>query len=253
MPNPRRLLVALVCLGTLSALPSPAPAKTDESLLQRLFRLLRPAAKYEGRLSDVLAKATQRSGVADTLPRVLFVDRRSGTVLEWVRGRGSVEPVVCPDGRTVVLRRGSNLERAQVGIDSGKVRLPDAGTPVAGAVARQLFACTQVVGAPPGTWEIWIETAAGELRTVKMGTAAASPAEVPQPFRADPQGDVGPALRKLQGVRADGLCAQVRDARLVVETSGTTDVKSLSLPMPVTGDPAWLGDSDWIVVTGLLD
>jgi hypothetical protein len=86
-----------------------------------------------------------------------------------------------------------------------------------------------------------------------LGTAAASPAEVPQPLRADPQGDVGPALRKLQGVRADGLCAQVRDARLVVETSGTTDAKSLSVPMPVTGDPAWLGDSDWIVVTGLLD
>jgi hypothetical protein len=39
----------------------------------------------------------------------------------------------------------------------------------------------------------------------------------------------------------------------VVEASGTTDAKSLSLPMPVTGDPAWLGDSDWIVVTGLLD
>jgi hypothetical protein len=240
-------------MSLLAGMPALSHAEVDEGLLQRLFRLIRPSGTYEGRLSDVLAKATQRSGIADTLPRVLLVDHRTGGIVEWVRGRGAVEPVVCPDGRTLVVRRGTRIERTEITIANGQAIPPGGATPVPDILVRQIFGCAPVPGEDATTWDLWVENTAGEFLTVRLSKGTASVGVLPDAFRSDPPRDAGLALRRLQGIRTDGLSAMVRDAKLVVERYNATGTSSGPLPvqMPVTGDPAWLGDTDWIVVTGL--
>lgn len=250
-----RGVATAVLASVLAGTPALSIAEADEGLLQRLFRLLRPSGKYEGRLSDALARATQRSGIADTLPRVLLVERRTGETIEWVQGRGTVEPVVCPDGRTLVVRRGTRIERTEVKIADGRVLAPAAASAVPGTTVRQIFGCMPIAGNGAGSWELWVETAAGEFLTVRLTRSAASLGAPPDASWDDPFRETGLALRRLQSIRADGLSATVRDARLVVERYDGTGSGSVSLPvpMPVTGNPAWFGDTDWIVVTGLQD
>ncbi len=254
MASARWVVATALLMSLLAGAPAPSYAEADESLLQRLFRLLRPSGKYKGRLSDVLAKATQRSGgIADTLPRVLLVNRRSGETVEWVRGRGTVEPVVCPDGRTLVVRRGSRIERTEITITNGRALVPGAATPLPDIMVRQIFGCTPVAGGDARSWDLWVENIAGEFLTVRLTKGTSSLGVLPEAFRSDPPRDTGLALRRLQGIRADGLTAMVRDAKLVVEFYKDTGSSSTPLPvqMPVTGDPVWLGESNWIVVTGL--
>jgi hypothetical protein len=240
-------------ISVLAAAPALSYADVDEGLLQRLFRLVRPSGKYDGRLSDVLAKATQRSGIANTLPRVLLVHGDTGESVEWIRGRGAVEPVVCPDGRTLVLRRGTRVERTEVTITNGQLVLPAAASAVSDVAVRQIFGCTPAPGEKGNSWQLWVENAAGQFQTLRFSGDTSSVGTLPDAFRSDSPGDTCLALRKLQGVRSDGVSAMVRDGRLVLEPPNGSRTVALPVRMPVTGTPAWLGDTGWLVVIGLQD
>lgn len=260
MAKSNRIVCVAMSLSLLIGMPALSHAEVDESLLQRLFRLIRFGSTYEGRLSDVIAKST-RSGNANTLTRILLVNHQTGETIEWMDGRGAVEPLVCPDGCTLVVRRGEKIERTEIKIANGQVvSMPEAETIPADIDVRQIFGCTPIAEKDATTWNLWAETKAGEIKTVQLGKGASLIGDLPKAFRSDPPGDVGRALRKLQGIRSDGLSAMVNNDRLVVKPyndSGTnSSVLLVSMPVtgdpvPVTGDPAWLGNTDWIVVTGL--
>jgi hypothetical protein len=250
-PDARPVLAALASL--LLCLPAWVGAAPNESLLQRLYRLVRPDAKNEMRLSDFLSKATQRSGATQMLPRVLLVNQRTGSAVEWARGRGAADPLVCADDRTLVLRRGSAVETSTIArSDAGPPSL-SAPQPLAGLVVRQVFACTFSVTRSSGL-DLWFESSDGAVTTLPL--QGGQPVAVPEAQRAEHTRENGLALRSLQGLRADGLSATVRDGRLVLEresAAATGGSRLLPLDMLVAGEPAWVGDSDWLVVTGLQD
>jgi hypothetical protein len=245
MPKTRLAVTAVIAL--LAGMPSLAHAEAGEGLLQRLYRLFHPDTAYQGSLTEVVQRSTLRSISRGALSRVLIVHRQTGESIEWVAGRGAVEPLVCPDGRTLIVRRGAGIERAYVRIDNGRAEAPGAATTLSGVRARQIFGCTKAAGSG---WDLWLENAKGELQSLRLNGEAATPGGVPEAFRSDPPYEVGPSLRRLQGVRADGLAAMVRNSMLVIDSSHDGATQTVPLGMPVTGDAAWLGDSDWIVVTG---
>jgi len=241
----------MVAIALIAGTPVYSYAEAGEGLLQRLYRLIHHDAAYQGRLTEVVQRATLKSSNRGLLPRVLFINGRSGEVIEWIKGKGSVEPLICPDGLTLVVRRGSTIERAYVNMVNGQVEAPGAATQLTGVEARQIFGCTLAEGGE-GVWDVWLENQKGELQTLRINRESTSLAGVPVAFRSDPPEDVGRALRKLQGIRADGSAAMVRNSSLIIEgLLGGKGTQTVQVPVPVTGDAAWLGQSDWVVVTGL--
>jgi hypothetical protein len=241
---------AMAAIALIAGTPVYSYAEAGEGLLQRLYRLVHHDAAFQGRLTEVVQRATLKSTNKGLLPRVLFINGRSGEVIEWVKGKGSVEPLICPDGRTLVVRRGSTIERAYVNMVNGQVEAPVEATKLPGVEARQIFGCTLAEG-DEGSWDVWLENQKGELQTLRFNRESTLLAGVPAAFRFDPPEDVGRALRKLQGIRADGLVAMVRNSSLVIEDNPGKATQTVQVPVPVTGDAAWLGQSDWLVVTGL--
>lgn len=253
-----------VLAGALSALPTIAGALADEPLLTRLYRLIRPGAsqgqhdkkqsQQNKRLSDFLARATQRGAPTESLTRILLIDVRTGARFEWVRGRGATEPVICPDRRTLVVRRGNTAVTSTIDLATPGAPKFTEPTPVADLVVRQIFACTHSAARNAGP-DLWIERDTGDVATVSLLTTPRIEGPVPEALRAEWSDNSGPALRRFQGLRADGLAAVALDGRLVLEreVDGHVESRILAIDMPVAGDPAWLGDSDWLVVTGLKD
>lgn len=243
------LSAALVCHGAGGAAPA------DESLLQRLYRLVRPAAKPPHRLSDFLTRATQRSGDTQTLPRVLLVNQRTGSSTEWVRGRGAVEPLICSDGLTLVMRRGDKVQTSTV--TQSETAPPSLSPPqtLVDLVVRQLFACTRAIDGGTGL-DLWFESADGVMKTIALQAVLVKPADIPPGLASATVRESALTLRRIQSLREDGLSAMVRDGQLVLEREDGTNggaPRTLALPMPVEGDPAWIGGGDWLIVTGLQD
>lgn len=232
-----------------------AGTPVDESLLQRLYRLVRPAAKPPQRLSDFLTKATQRSGDTQTLPRMLLVNQRTGSSIEWVRGRGAVEPLVCSDGLTLVMRRGNHVQTSTV--TQSEAAPPSLSPPqtLVDLVVRQVFACTRTIDGGTGL-DLWFEGADGVVKTVALGAAPAKPVDVSPALASATARESALALRRMQSLREDGLSVMVRNGQLVLEREDVPNgsgTRPLMLPMPVEGDPAWLDGGDWLIVTGLQD
>lgn len=252
MGNLKSMAVLMLLSNILIGTPLKSFAEVDESLLQRMFHLIRPTGKYEGRISDVVVKATQKSGTMGMLPRVLLVNHANGETIEWVRGRGSVDPVVCPDGRTLMVRRGTRIERTELTFTGGRLTEPGEGLPVTQAAIRQLYGCTESIDGG-GSWDVWIENVEGEFMTIHLEKDRLSLSPLPEKFQSDSPGDSSLALRRLQGIRSDGLTVMVLGGKLTVEQQVDNHliVSPMPLNMPVTGAPVWLGDTDWIVVTGL--
>lgn len=243
------LSAALVCHAASAAAPA------DESPLQRLYRLVRPAAKPPQRLSDFLTKATQRSGDTQTLPRLLLVNQRTGSSTEWVRGRGAVEPLVCSDGLTLVMRRGDQVQTSTV--TQSETAPPSLSPPqtLVNLVVRQVFACTRAIDGGTGL-DLWFEGTDGRVKTIALRAVPAKPADIPPTLASPTARESALTLRRMQSLREDGLSAMARDGQLVLEredgTNGSAS-RPLVLPMPVEGDPAWIGGGDWLIVTGLQD
>jgi hypothetical protein len=223
----------------------------DETLLQHIFRLLHPFGTYHGPLSNAVAKATQKGGLSDTLPRVLVVKWPTGVSLEWAPLRGAVEPVVCPDARTVMVRRGDALEYATIDVSSEPVRLSAVSTSIRTPGVRKLYGCTQSGASKQLKTELWVESTNGEIGIVKTDVQNSSISPLPVDTNTFPAMFAATAVQKLQSVRGDGTSVYVRGKSLVfaAPAQGGESSAVVTAPFPFDGTPAWVGDSDYLVVT----
>ncbi|BBO93110.1 hypothetical protein [Desulfosarcina ovata] len=249
----RRLGLSVLLIGCVLH-PLAGLGEDNEPMLQRLFSWMRPFGHYEGRLSDAVAKSTQKSGMSDTLSRVFLVGADSSAIIEWIPGRGADDLVTCPDGHTVFLRRGKVIEVADFKGSGNELRIPDTATPITGIRVKTLYGCITTTPETVNGQSLWIEREAGTHGLMDYADGRLKDRPLPRELQAYPPETIGSALRKLQGIRADSRHAWVRDQKLLLGEAGNDDrARIVDSDFPFSGYPAWLGYSDILMVIGLMD
>lgn len=247
-----KLGACIACLIWL--LPEISFAIPDESLLHRLFRMIRPKSQYTGSLSSAFFWATQKDGSQqdNSLSALFFVDVNSGSVVEWKRGRGSEEPAACPDGKMVFVRRGNHIEAISINWVGKILELPDTESAVNDLRAQQLFSCTIVDTADGIGYLLWLQAESNEFVSVRLdGPKARVTQRLVDKFRESNPQEVAAIMRKLQAMRGDGASAIVRDNHLEISRlPDGRDSRAIHSEVNFIGTPAWLGDSNIVVATG---
>ena len=246
---PKAVPSIVVCLAFVTAI---CHANPDEGLLQKLFRLFRPAGTYEGRLSDAVTNST-KSADASLLPRVYIINVETGENVEWALGRGAVDPVVCPGGLSLFIRRGTHLEEGAIDFSANKLDSSSRPTRIESVEVQQLLGCTQSEVAVEGQFLLWIKTKSNEIATLKVAQGTTSMARIPEGIIEHKTSDIVVALVKLRGVRGDGSRADVIDGKLRVSMpSGEAKLYEIA-GTPLAENPTWVGDTNYVVAIGLRD
>jgi hypothetical protein len=243
------ILTALVPLFPQQQNPAPKPAPTQESLLERIYRLVWPLGRYKGRLSDAVARNTEKAGNSAEVPLYLVNTERpeARAATAWTSALTGREPVVCPGAGTLLYRRGNAVYREAIRVRSDGVSSTGAPVEMAGVRAGHLWACTQTAD---GKLTLWIETMAGELRLARWSGSTASvsePAEEDGLQLMDPD-EFAARLRDFHAIRPDGLAVFVVGGQLIVQRPDGPRVRLLADEYEFSGTPVWVAESPFVFV-----
>jgi hypothetical protein len=248
--------VSLLC-ATLIAQHQPAtnrPAQNQKSapalsLLDKLYRLVWPAGRFQGDLVRTVAKNTEKGTTAPDNPQLYLVDAGKFTAAIWKAGAGASEPVVCAADRTLFYRRMGRIVAEPLRIDRGRIE-PSGPAVELSAVAGSLVACTAAADASV----LWLLSPEGGLvRLLRHGAALVPAGQVGDDaeFGSVPPRTLADSLRVMRALRPDGFTAAVINQTLVGQKPGKDPfliVDSDSLQF--SGSPAWVPDTDSLFVTG---
>lgn len=245
----------LFCLGVLLMLwINTTLAENNESLWKRLYTLLRPFGTYKGDLSVAVSKATEKSGIGDILPRIILVDYANDKMNEWRPGRGTVEPAVCPDGKTVYMRRGQQLEYAVFDINESGLAAVQALVKLEGINVKHLYACTKDIREGSMGHLLWVQFSENQYGNIYHDNETIENRDLPSDLASQDPYKIMKGLSKLQGVREDGRHVWIRDRKLVVAVNPShVNPEKYFHEYLFAGDPAWIGTTDYLIVTGLKD
>jgi hypothetical protein len=218
--------------------------------MEKLYALIWPMGRFQGNLAEAVARTTEK-GAGDAGPTALFlVNAAKRHARAWEDGANAVEPIVSPDGGRLFFRRGRTIW--QQGLEVGKDGPRSLGKPEAlgGIEVRRLYACMAVNGAG----YLWAETKEGQIRQVRWDRQPADWADLPADDRFTQTGPRPTAemLQRLRSLRPDGLQAWVRDHKLVGQRGDRDPIENLA-PISATGVPAWIGNSEWLLVTASVE
>lgn len=240
-------LLVLVACGAGAAQAQPSPAAAPSTLLDRLYRIIWPAGRFEGDLAALVAQHTQKAGGVPELPRLYLVDVQSRTATEWRSARGALDPVYCAAQGLLLYRRGAAVVAESVRTLPDALEASSPPRLLAGVDVRHLYACVSGERAEP-------VAVAADTQGVVRGLRVDD-----QPGWVDLTGDLAGAtdadaldkLQILRGVRPDGFAVSVSNHRLVGERKEAPErFVVVASDLAFFGYPAWAGATRFLFVNG---
>lgn len=243
----RILCASLLCAGLYGQNQRTAP---PPSVLEKLYRLVWPAGRFDGDLVRTVSKNTQKGASNPDCPPLYLVHTNGGAVTEWKSAAGAIEVVVCAGDETLYYRRGRKVMAEALRVHGASV-VESAGEAVelSTPVISSLVACT----AEDGKSLLWTQSANGNLlrMTRKGASLIQAPSIADAEFSAIPGRELADYLRIIRCMRPDGFTATVLNDALVGEKSGQDRFLIVdSNAVQFSGIPAWIAGTDAVFVVG---